>query len=263
MTTLTKCFGIISWLPDKGTARQARQERLNRLLKQLEELWPNIDILIIAQNWQGFEPIKIINKVIIKEYPELGILGARKTLREEFLALDYNYIIMFDDDAIIETSDNAHIKYMQLLDKFPNGFCFIHGHNSRYHPYCAAQLNLCAISRFIYEKEPMVEIDPQKNEGFEDSIYACLLHHKYRQYEFDPPANIKCTQFNNRTEHVPSTWVATERRPMQTMIKNTNNIQQYIVDNKDFPANYKAFFEPEFKPIEKQADGKKGAYLYF
>ena len=82
---LTKCFGIPSWLPDAEPARSKRKIRINRLLTQLSSLWPDIDILIIAQNWQDFTPVEIPNKLIIKEYEPLGLLGARKTLREEFL----------------------------------------------------------------------------------------------------------------------------------------------------------------------------------
>jgi hypothetical protein len=93
---------------------------------------------------------------------------------------------MADDDMIIKcANDHVHIDYMNEVDNHPNGFCFIRykdaddaSYYHKYHPYIAAQLNLCAISRFIYEREPMVDIDPQKKEGFEDTIYACLLHHK-------------------------------------------------------------------------------------
>lgn len=31
------CFGIVSWLPKEEDARKMRVDRLNRLLKQLEE----------------------------------------------------------------------------------------------------------------------------------------------------------------------------------------------------------------------------------
>jgi hypothetical protein len=47
---LKKCFGIPSWLPDKEPDRSLRIERINRLFKQLNDLWPDIDILVIAQN---------------------------------------------------------------------------------------------------------------------------------------------------------------------------------------------------------------------
>lgn len=258
------CFGIPSWLPDKEPDRTQRKERINRLFKQLNELWPNIDILIVAQNWQHFKGIKTLGKKIIKHYPELGILKARQTLREEFLKLNYDYIIMFDDDAIIKCdTTTANIDFITEIYKHPNGFCFIHGTNSKYHPYIAAQLNLCAISRFIYEQEPMVDIDPQKEEGFEDSIYACLLHHKWSKYEFIPPTTIKPIQFLNKDEPVPSTWAQTQKRHFNIMCENTNRIQEYIVQNKCFPKDYKKMIK-KWEPVEYRPDGRrKDCYLYF
>ena len=113
---------------------------------------------------------------------------------------------MFDDDAIIECDNNTvHLDFINEIDKHKNGFCFVRGENNQYSPYAAAQLNLCAISKFIYKQEPMVDIDPQKGEGYEDCIFACLLHHKYGQYEFNMPKGIKCVQFQNPNEPVVST----------------------------------------------------------
>lgn len=43
-------IGIISWLPDNIYDRQLRIERLNRLLQQLDEFFPNEPITIVAQN---------------------------------------------------------------------------------------------------------------------------------------------------------------------------------------------------------------------
>ncbi len=260
---VSKIFGIISWLPDKEPDRTQRKERINRLFKQLNDLWPSIDILVIAQNWQDFKPIKTKNKQTIKYYEPLGILGARKMLREEFLKTGINTVIMFDDDAIIKCdNDHAHIDYMNEVDKHKDGFCFIHGKNNSYHPYIGAQLNLCAISKFIYEKEPMVDIDPQKNEGYEDTIYACLLHHKWSKYEFTPPTTIRPIQFQNRQEKVKSTW-AEEKRPWNTITANTNRIQEYIVQHKCFPIDYKSMIEKPLKRPEKLADGRIDCYLYF
>ena len=209
---LKKCFGIPSWLPDTEPDRTQRSERINRLFKQLNDLWPDIDILVIAQNWKTFTPIETANKQIIKRYPALGILGARKTLRDEFLKAGYDYIIMFDDDAIIQyDNETAPADYMAAIETHPGGFCFIKPSGGlragvpKYHPYIGAQLNLCAISREIYSKEPMVDIDPQKNEGYEDSIFACLLHHKWAKCEFDAPATIRPIQFLNHDEKIPST----------------------------------------------------------
>ena len=47
---LRKVFGIPSWLPDAEPDRTKRKERVNHLFKQLNDLWPDIDILVIAQN---------------------------------------------------------------------------------------------------------------------------------------------------------------------------------------------------------------------
>ena len=210
---LRKCFGIPSWLPDTEPDRTQRANRINRLFKQLNDLWPDVDILVIAQNWKDFKPIQTKNKQIILKYAPLGILKARMTLHDEFLKYNYDYIIMFDDDAIISCdNDHAHIDFMNEIDKHPNGFCFIRpsggvssSNYGKYHPYIGAQLNLCAISRFIYSKEQMVDIDPQKNEGYEDTIYACLLHHKYSNYEFIAPPTIRPVQFKNKDNRIPST----------------------------------------------------------
>ena len=86
---------------------------------------------------------------------------------------------------------------MEELDKHPDGFCFIKGGSNKYNPYADSQLNLCAISRYIYEKEPIPNIDAQKSEGFEDRIWSTLLHFKYSYKEFDAPKGIRCCHFKN------------------------------------------------------------------
>ena len=266
---LKKCFGIVSWLPDNDD-REPRAKRLNRLLKQLNDLWPEVDILIIAQNWNNFTPIKTKNKQIIKHYEPLGILKARQTLRQEFLKLNYDYIIMFDDDAIIRAPENTATKYMEELDKHPKGFCFIHsGTANRWDDYKAAQLNLCAISKFIYDQEDIPNVDPQKSEAYEDTIYACLLHYKYSQYEFFPPKGITHVQFKNKEEPVASTWAHgtnDERIQWKLLNKNSDDLKDYIKQHRDLP-NLNEFFKArnlrQWKNPAKQADGRKGCFLYF
>ena len=243
---LRKVFGIPSWLPDKEPDRTQRKERINRLFKQLNDLWHDVDILVIAQNWKDFKPIKTKNKQIIKSYKTLGLLEARKTLREEFLKLDYDYIIMLDDDCIIQCDNkNSHIKYMEIIDKHKDGFAFIHGNNTnniKLTPYKSAQLNLCAISKFIYEKEPMVEVNPQKNEGYEDSIFSCLLHYKYSKYEFEFNSDITHIQWLNKTEYVPSTWSNKVSVQCNKMGSNTSKIELYISRHNELP-RLDIFFE--------------------
>ena len=84
---LKKCFGIISWLPNDQKDRLLRKKRLINTLDQLNKLFPNIDILIIAQNWKRINLPEYSNNIIIKKYNKLGITGARIKLREEFLKI--------------------------------------------------------------------------------------------------------------------------------------------------------------------------------
>jgi len=243
---LKKCIGIISWLPDEEQARKERKARLDRLIKQLNELWPTTDILIIAQNWGRLKVPKVSNKIIVKRYNPLGILGARKALREEFLNLDYDYIITFDDDAIIECStETAADDYMKAIDAHPNGFCFIHSgiKNCTFDDYKAAQLNLCAISRYVFEKAPYVDVDPQKNEAFEDHTYAYYLHVKFAACEFMPPETITHVQFLNRKEPVPSTWAKQPGLKTNHLVSNTNAILRYIKEHGTLPTDIHKFIE--------------------
>ena len=224
---MNKVIGIVSWLPSDDR-RQERVDRLNRLFIQLNTYFKDIPIIIVAQNWKDYQVPSFINVEIFK-YDKLGILNARKKLREHFLESSYDYLIMCDDDCIIESTVEATKNYLKEMDKHPNGFCFIQ--------YDYAQLNLCAISRYIYEQEPMVDIDPQRNEGFEDLIWSYLLHYKYPNLEFHVE-NVKHTQFNNPNESAQSTWANDEIRDWDIMIKRSN---RYIEEFKKGNYSIKIF----------------------
>lgn len=216
---INKIIGIVSYLPDKEPDRTERISRLNRLLSQLDSLFPCIPIMIIAQNWKAFKPIK--EPQYRFDYNKLGILKARQELRIQFLKTNADYIIMSDDDAIISCSNNnASLDYLSEIDKHPDGFCFL--------DYAASQLNMCAISSNIYEKEPLPDHDPQKSEAFEDRIYSMLLHVKYADKEFKAPPTIKCIHFKNPNEIAPSTWAREEKYDWKQLTTNTANIEEYI-----------------------------------
>jgi hypothetical protein len=119
---------------------------------------------------------EFVKHTIIHKFDKLGILGARKMLRTKFLESKYDYLIMCDDDIVLKPEiENAPKKYLEELDKHPEGFSFV-----KY----GWSLTFCAISRFIYKKEPMVDVDPEKNEGYEDMVFPLLLHYKYPKNEF-------------------------------------------------------------------------------
>jgi len=234
---LKKVFGIISYFPWEQPARKQRQDRLDRLVKQLSNLCPDIPIMVISQQWKNYTlEDKCKNQIIKYDYPKLGILAARQELRKHFLESNYDYLIMFDDDAIIDGTLGMMISYMQEIEKHPEGFCFIKGKGSSpYTEYADSQLNLCAISRWIYEREPIPDIDPQKSQAFEDRIWSTLLHFKYADYEFDAPEGLKCIHFKNPNEVAPSTWSREKHYEWKQMRTKTCEIEKYISENKELP----------------------------
>ncbi len=210
---LSKVFGVISYLPTKEPDRSQRIERLNRMFNQIHDIFGNVNWIVIAQNWKNYKQPNFIPSTSIHKEEPLGILKARKYLRNVFLSSSYDYLIMCDDDVIIETlQPNSGEFYMESIDRHPNGFMFLQ--------YQAAQLNMCAISKDIYNKEPMVDIDPQLDDGFEDTVFSNLLHYKYPSKEFKCNS-LKCIQFNNKNEVAPSTWSNT-RHNYGRMSKVTN-----------------------------------------
>ena len=247
--TLSKVIGIISWFPENYTERKQRLDRFCKLLEGINKFFPGFPVIIIAQNWKDYIPTPQNNDFIIYHYNKLGILQARKELRKRFLERNYDYLIMFDDDAIISELDKNSIKeYLKRIDQNPNGFAFVKNDNpTKFVPYAPSQLNLCAISRYIYEREPMVNIDAQKDEGYEDTLFSFL---KYSELEFDIPEGVKSLHFKNPRivelgGEVPSTWARVryngKKRDWRKMEMRTRVLQQYILANKDLPVNIKEY----------------------
>ena len=217
---LKKVFGIISYFPDNDTAshieiRRERSRRFRELLFTLEKLWPDTDIMVIAQNWQDFELPEIKNNIIIYHYDRLGILGARKELRKQFLESDYDYLIMLDDDARVDADEPQ--KYMDMLDQHPDGFAALRKR--------AAPLNLCAVSKYVYSQVDMPDVDPENSEGFEDNIFVALCFNKFPDRSFIVPAGI-VSESSFRYEgpgKCPSTWAKEKKYDWGTMRKNTED----------------------------------------
>jgi hypothetical protein len=222
---LKKVVGIISYIPDREPDRSQRIDRLERLLNQITQFWPSLPIMVISQNWKDYSPKQII---INFSYDKLGIIKARKTLRERFLESEYDYLIMFDDDAIIQCLDgNSPQDYLDLIDKHPDGFMFLQYDDG-------SQLNGCAISKQIYSVEPMVNVDAEKSEAFEDDLFSWLLHNKYPEKEFTCNF-IKCTHFKNPNETAPSTWAKEGKKDWKKLRQKTIDIKKYISEHKELP----------------------------
>jgi hypothetical protein len=221
MKVLKKIIGIISWLPDKEPDRMLRIKRLDTLIQRIDLLFNSPDILIVAQNWKDHEfSFKHDNITEIRYDIGLGITKARTTLIDEFLKTDSDYLIMADDDAIINVKDaNSPRRYLKAIDEHPDGFMFLL--NDKHTDYAAAQLNMCAVSRKILKNQGMIDISANDGEGFEDSIYSHLLHYKYpaNEFHFDEK-DLWCSQF--QVSGVPSTWF--KGKDLDEMIEKTDFI---------------------------------------
>lgn len=211
------CFGIISWFPDKEPNRSQRIERLNKTFEQIKEIFGDVEYLIVAQNWKDYELPEYVKAKVFK-YDKLGILNARKTLGKHFLKSKYNYLIMCDDDVVLKTDDDFTKEYFfNELNEHPEGFMFLQ---------YSWSLNLCAISKYIYAQSPMIDIDPEKGEGYEDTTYPWYLHYKHPDNEFKING-IKFIQ-NNREFHInhKSTWEDTKQASHNTL----HNLSEYHIN---------------------------------
>ena len=194
---INKVFGVISYFPDADTdyGRYVRQQRVKactNLLIKLGELWPNIDIMIIAQNWQDYQISLINNKISIYKYDRLGVLKARKILREKFLSSNYTHLIMLDDDLVVDFADPEAC--MQLVDQHPDGFGIIRPHLN--------PLNFCVVPRDLYIRIEFPDIDIECGDGFADDIFIARCQASCSDlYRFLP--DILRTEFDML---VPSTW---------------------------------------------------------
>lgn len=232
---MKKVVGIVSWLPNNSD-RSTRFSDLCRLLNQINKLWPEMPIVIYAQNWDAVSAQKVrnwyknIQLQLIDGRP--GILKARKALRKTLLATDGDYFILFDDDANIETTPEAAEQFIKLMDEHPNGWAFskhfLPGQEpAKYNPFAHSQLNLCCLSRYIFEKEDLPNFDPEKSEGFEDRIFSMTLLCKYPELRYDLPYDIYCKHFRSGN---PSTWAHYKQHNWKRMRENTNVIEKGLMD---------------------------------
>lgn len=221
MSAIRKVFGIISYFPNNDSeyhieTRRERSRRCSELLLRLGELWPDIDIMIIAQNWQNYQVPPTPNTITIYNYDKLGILGARKELRRKFLDSKYDYLIMLDDDGRI--LDAKPDKYIQEIDKHPDGVGFIR------HTNCP--LMLLAISKSIYSQIDMPNINPENGEGFEDDIFVANCIERFSDKWFDFPEDCIKEHSLKYTGPgaCPSTWAKENQYDWNNMRRVTSAV---------------------------------------
>ena len=220
---MSKVIGIISYFPGKQPDRDLRINRFNSLLSTLDWLFPGIPIMVVAQNWGDYKPPR---EMIIHKFSKLGILNARKTLRKLFLDSTYENMITMDDDVII--SGESGKEFLRQIDNKPNSmgvFCWEH-----------SQLNLLYISKHIYSKVDLPNVDPEKDQGFEDVVFVhtCKQLFPDRVFTFTS-TGLTETSFRYTGENkVPSTW-AIGNHDWKALRANTKQIRENL--EKNIPLN--------------------------
>jgi len=236
-----KVFGIISYFPNNDNkqhieTRKERSRRFRELLFKLEELWSSVDIMIIAQNWQDFTLPEIKNKITVYSYGKLGILGARKELRKRFLASDYDYLIMLDDDFIVSSTDPQG--FLDEIDKHPDGVGAIRK--------APSPLPFFSISKAIYSQINFPNIDPEKGEGFEDDIFTAQCFARFPDKAFMFPKGLAddASFHYEGPGKCPSTWSRERKYDWDYMRTHTKLVIQSI----ERPKEIQEIIEP-IKPI--------------
>lgn len=191
MNNISKCIGIISWLPS-NEYRNIRKNKLEKLLLDCDNLF-NLPVIVIAQNWD--DSVKVTPNCIVHHYGKLGITGARKKLREVFLTSPYDHLIMLDDDCQLVGSKEDAKKYMEQIDK----------NNKSFGVFKGTLLKLFAIPKFIMQQVDYEDIEAEKGEGFEDMVFVETCKKKF-PYNFFIFNRYGLDERSNSSNDKESTW---------------------------------------------------------
>lgn len=211
MMISNKVIGIISYFPDDKELTHKRYAKLCNLLTKCHQLF-NLPVIIIAQNWKS-ELVRVPWVTVYRYDKPLGITGARKELRRIFLESDYEYLIMLDDDCELEGTSGE--KYLQQIDENPD--CFIE--------FNKTLLKLFAISKTLLKEVDYNDLNPEKEEGFEDRVFVNTLRKKFPgcRREFK---NTEIEQHSDSTKDPLSTWYKDQN--LKKMLDNTSKIIEEI-----------------------------------
>ena len=211
---MTKCIGIVSYLPSDKKLRERRWDKLINLLYTCNKLF-KLDVIIESQCWSYFE-ISVIksyfnNVTIYYNQDKLGIVGARKRLREHFLASNYDVIILLDDDCEIKGTKEDARDYLKQIDDNPDMF----------YEFSGTLLKLFAISKKMFEQVEFEEINPETGEGFEDRLFVNKLRMMFptKRYIFNR-SNLHDESISTRDKD--STWYVDQ--DIKRMLDNTDKI---------------------------------------
>jgi len=196
------CIGIVSYMPDNKLIREIRVEKINNLLRQCDELF-GLPIIIIAQNWNDLELDKLDNsKIILYSYKDkLGITEARRELRNKFIASEYDYLVMLDDDIQLQGDKASFDKYIDQIKEHP----------AMYGTFKQLTLQLFAISKEVYKLIDFPTGGPENEDFFEDMYIIMALNKLYGDKKYNFIRN-GIDAKANATDSVTSTWYNNQNR---------------------------------------------------
>lgn len=214
---LRKCIGIISYFPNDLKVREERIKRFKNLLNFLNMNF-KLPIVIIAQNWKDFELPEYCNKIYLYKYKYgLGITGARITLREKLLKLDYDYYIFLDDDSDIKGTPSGINNYFKEIDNHPG---MVGRFNLDWPRLLAISKTMLRIMDFDFIKN----FEAYRGEVWEDSAYLITYRRLYpnRFFVFSKKELSETSPVARRDLY--STWYKKEFGNEEKIRKNTKKI---------------------------------------
>lgn len=198
---LSKCIGIISYLPNDEQVRINRKNKFKKLLKVLDDNF-KLPIVIVAQNWRD-EDFDINYGLPIKIYKyagALGVTGARIALREKLLLEDYDYFIFLDDDSNVVCTPSAAKDYLSQLDSHPGMFGLFNG--TSWHRFIAISKPMLELMNYDFIKN----YESCRGEIWEDIAYTHTYKAIYPNKWFNIKVNgLKEIQIDSAKDK-DSTW---------------------------------------------------------
>lgn len=215
----SKLISIISYLPEDEFVRKARFSKLVTLCNRCNELF-NLPIYIVIQNYRDEEIQQLImmdNVTISKNYEKLGILGARKRLREDILLKHYDYYIFLDDDSTLEGTKEAAKKYLKTINEYKDGW----GN------FKNLMLKLFVCSYNLLKQVEFYDVNPEEQEAFEDTLFIQRLIKYFPKNKIYFDYNIDLRDTARGVGDPLSTWY-TKETDVKSMLKRTETLKERI-----------------------------------